>query len=258
MNWIGNKPVRVAEVVVLQFDRSVSEMDLQVWDESSGAWVTLVASAARRRSCPRSMECRFEPRTCSKLRLANITGGPSFTEVEVFERPFAPAPQLSLASDANGNFIGMVADGWGSAPLAGVEVSLSGQAAAGPWQTPARSDSNGLFFAPMPLGLSGAVFVTAHRPQQGAWPASPAHFAATDFQYGLTPAQSASGGNQSGRPVAIRHRPAGGFLSRPSFDDSHWAEIKVPAHFEMEGFQVRRWTWPVTAGSSARPAAKAG
>ena len=98
------------------------------------------------------------------MRLANITNGPSFTEVQVFEEPFSQPPAINLASDADGHFIGMVSDPWGSAPLAGIEVALSGQAKSGPWQATARSDDHGLFFVPMPLGLSGPVTVRARAP----------------------------------------------------------------------------------------------
>jgi len=233
LDW--DQPVRIAQVVVLQFDRFVNEMDLQVWDQPGGAWVTLRHFGRPEEKLPRTVECRFEPRSSSKLRLANITGGPSFTEVEVFERPFAPTPELSLASDANGNFIGMVADGWGSAPLAGVEVSLSGQAGAGPWQAVARSDSNGLFFPPMPVGMTGDVSVMARPPQQDAWPVASAHFPATGFQYGLTPRNLHREETSLDGLWRFATDPPAGF-QETGFDDSHWAEIKVPAHFEMEGF----------------------
>jgi hypothetical protein len=129
----------------------------------------------------------------------------------------------------------MVADGWGSAPLAGIAVSLSGQASAGPWQAAARSDSNGLFFASMPLGLSGEVSVTAQPPQQDAWPVKPAHFAATDFQYGLTPRSLHREETSLDGQWRFASDPPPDF-QQPDFDDSHWAAIKVPSHFEMEGF----------------------
>jgi len=154
-------PVRAAQVVVVQYDRYVNEMDLQVWDDSSQIWQTLRHFGRPGQKLPKVVEWRFAPLSCSKLRLANITGGPSFTEVQVFEKPFSPPPQIVLASDANGNFIGVVADGWGGVPLGAVEVSLSGEAGAGQWEAKARSDSNGLFFAPMPLGMSGQVSASA-------------------------------------------------------------------------------------------------
>ena len=234
LDW--NQPVRIAQVVVLQFDRFVNEMDVQAWDDASKAWVALGHLGRPEEKLPKVVEWRFEARSCSKLRLANITGGPSFTEVEVFERPFTPAPELSLASDANGNFIGMVADGWGSAPLAGIEVSLSGQAAAGPWQAPARSDSNGLFFAPMPLGLSGEVSVTARPPQQDAWPVTSAHFPATDFQYGLSPRNLRREETSLDGQWRFATDPPADF-QQAAFDDTRWTQIKVPAHFAMEGFR---------------------
>ena len=43
-------------------------------------------------------------------------------------------------------------------------------------------------------------------------------------------------GHQSRGGVALRRRSAPGF-ERPVFDDSAWGQVKVPAHWEMEGFR---------------------
>ena len=36
-----DRPVRVGEIVVLQYDRYVQEMDVQVWDGDTRSWVSL-------------------------------------------------------------------------------------------------------------------------------------------------------------------------------------------------------------------------
>jgi hypothetical protein len=96
--------------------------------------------------------CRTPTRFTRRLRLANITNGPSFTEVQVFEDPSSHPPVVNVASDANGGLIGMVSDPWGSAPVSGAAVSLWGLAKTGPWKASARSDDYGLFFVPMSSG----------------------------------------------------------------------------------------------------------
>jgi hypothetical protein len=108
LDW--DRPVRVGEVVIFQHDRYVKEMDLQAWDQENRAWVTLEHLGSPDGRLPRVVVCRFKSRSTSQLRLANITNGPGFTEVQVFEEPFSHPPAINLASDADGRFIGMISD----------------------------------------------------------------------------------------------------------------------------------------------------
>ncbi len=150
LDW--DQPVRVGEVVIFQHDRYVKEMDLEAWDPESRAWVTLEHLGSPDRRLPRVVVCRFKSRSTSRLRLANITNGPSFTEVQVFEEPFSHPPAINLASDADGRFIGMISDEWGSAPVAGAELTLSGEAKSGAWQASARSDHTACSSSRCPWG----------------------------------------------------------------------------------------------------------
>ena len=141
LTW--DRPVRVGQVVVFQYDRYVKEMDVQIWDEDAKTWVTLQHFGQPDRRLPKVVVCRFQSRSTTRLRLANITNGPSFNEIRVFEEPFEIGPAVNLASDANGNFSGMISDAWGSAPVQGAQVKLSGQAKRGAWQVSAQSDEHG-------------------------------------------------------------------------------------------------------------------
>jgi hypothetical protein len=234
LDW--EQPVRLAEVIVFQHDRYVKEMDLQVWDQENGAWVVLEHLGRPDGRLPRVIVCRFKSRFTPRLRLANITNGPSFNEVQVFEEPFADLPVVNLASDADGRFLGMISDAWGSAPVAGAEVSLSGEAKAGPWQALARSDEYGLFFVPMPLGLTGKVSVSARLPGQAVAGPAPVPMDAAGFQYGLTPENLHRGKLNLEGPWRFAPDPPAGFWE-PGFDDRAWSSIRVLAHFVMEGFQ---------------------
>jgi hypothetical protein len=233
LDW--DHPVRVGEVVVFQHDRYVKEMDVEVWDEANRAWVVLEHFGRPEERLPRVVVCRFPPRLTSRVRLANITNGPSFTEVEVYEQPFSQPLAVNLASDLDGRFLGLVSDAWGSAPIAGAEVSLAGQAQTGAWQASARSDEHGLFFVPMPLGLTGQVSATVTPPGKDAPPARPTLFDAAQFRYGLTPVSLRRAELALAGPWRFAPDPPAGFWE-PDFDDLGWLGIRVPAHFEVQGF----------------------
>ncbi len=232
LNWSNAAPV--SEVVVLQYDRYTSQMDAQVWDDGAQNWVTVGHRAEESGKLPKVVEYRFEPRSVKRLRLANIIGGPSFTEIEVFGAPYEPGPQIHLASDVNGRFIGMVSDGWNTEPLAGVEATLAGDAALGPWKEDSRTDEHGIFMAAMPLGLAGKVRAWAKAPGEGAEDVA-AEVAAEDFQYGLTPPDLKRPRVTLDEGWKFATDPPSGFW-RADFDDRSWKEIHVPAHFAMEGF----------------------
>lgn len=232
LHW--DQPVRIGEVVIFQYDRYVKEMDLEVWNQENETWVVLEHLGRPDRRLPRVVVCRFSPRVTTRLRLANITNGPSFTEIQVFEQEFTHRPVVNLASDAAGRFIGMVSDEWGSAP-ADCKVSLSGQTKAGPWQDSVCS-RDGLFFVPMPLGLTGQVTVAARLAGQEQEPMTTYTFDAAEFQYGLTPEDLHRRKFNLAGPWRFAPDPPAGFWE-PGFDDRAWTDIHVPAHFVMEGFQ---------------------
>src|SRR5579859_6485318 len=83
LDWA--QPVRVGEVIVFQYDCYVQEMELQTWDVDKQLWVTIRHSGQAGRRLPRVIVYQFPPRLTTRVRLANITNGPSFTEVQVFE-----------------------------------------------------------------------------------------------------------------------------------------------------------------------------
>ncbi|MCX6905726.1 MAG: hypothetical protein NTW03_20045, partial [Verrucomicrobia bacterium] len=225
----------MGQIVVHQYDRYVTEMDVQVWDDEAGAWVTVQHFGQPERRLPKVAVCRFKPRPTTRLRLANIANGPSFNEVQVFEEPFAIAPAVSLASDANGKFIGMISDGWGSEPLKDAWVRLCGQAQSGSWRGSAQSDQYGLFSAPMTLGATGQITAAAQLAPSGTWAEHKERFDTAGFQYGLTPPPpKPQRTSLAGRWRFAADPPA--HFWEPGFEDSRWAEIKVPGHFEMEGF----------------------
>lgn len=231
-NWLQlewPEAVEVGEVVIEQYDRFSTYMDVQVWDDSAGEWRTVQELGQPNLMLPKVVFSRFEPVKTTRLRLANITGGCSITELHVSEKAFASyKPVIALASDANGGFIGIVTDPWGSAPMAGAEVELSGESRGGQWETTARTDDRGLFFAPMPVGLTGTV--TARTADSEVFQAD-----AAGFSYGLTPLSTDARTTSLNGKWRFSMDPPDGFWET-GFDDGGWSDINVPAHWEMEGF----------------------
>jgi hypothetical protein len=150
--------------------------------------------------------------------------------VAVYEKPVPPV--TVLASDANGGIIGIVTDNYGSAPVNGAEVTLSGRSKAGPWHAVAKSNEKGLFFTPMPLGLSGQV--KAAVAYKGG--SSETVVDAANLQYGLSPLGTNTQVTKlDGKQWKFALNPPEVFW-KPEFNASSWSPINVPAHWEMEGF----------------------
>ena len=228
LEW--EKPVLVGQVAIVQYDKFTTAMDLQTWDDASVSWKTIQHFGGASEKLPRVLFATFEPRLVGKLRITNFAGGPSFAEVEVYEKPQPPV--VALAADAKGGIIGMATDRFGSAPIHGAKIAITGQGKAGPWQAAAESNDKGLFFVPMPLGLSGPVKATAT--YQGS--SSETAVDAGNLQYGLAPFDAGSWNVLlDGSQWKFKLDPPDGFW-KPGFDAGSWPAIKVPAHWEMEGF----------------------
>ncbi|MFI5378918.1 MAG: glycoside hydrolase family 2 TIM barrel-domain containing protein [Tepidisphaerales bacterium] len=234
LDW--DKPVQIGEVIIHQFDRFTHELDVQVWDAAKGDWRTVQHFGKPARRLPLVVTCRFDAVETTRLRIGNITNGPSFTEVEAYAQPLAAyAPVVRLASDLQGNFIGVITDPWGGAPITAAELTLSGTGGAGDWNETIKGDDQGLFRAPMPPGLTGKLKAST-KVFGRTWTDE---FDVAEFQYGLTPA------SPDDRPLSLNGKwrfaidPPDGFW-RPEFDDTTWATINVPAHWQMEGFKGPR------------------
>ncbi len=228
LQW--EKPVRVGYVAIVQYDTFCTAMDLQVWDDAGGRWQSIQHFGGSNQKLPRVLFSSFAPRMVGKLRITNFVVGPSLTEVAVYEKPLPPT--AVLASDANGGIIGIVTDRYGSAPASGAEVAIAGLAKTGPWRATAKSDEKGLFLVPMPLGLSGQVKATVTL----GGGTSQTVVDATDLPYGLSPVGTdARVTRLDGKQWKFALDPPDGFW-KADFAAGSWSAIKVPAHWEMEGF----------------------
>jgi len=235
LGW--TRPVSIAEVVIRQYDTFVTELDLQVWDEGRSDWRTVRHLGGPDARLPKIVIVDLAAEATSRMRLANIANGPSFTEVEVYAARQARRLSVHAASDLDGRLLGMVTDQWGAEPVAGAPVELRGRGKRGEWRARAASDERGLFFAAMPLGLEGPVEieVTAPAAPEKTLPAV-LRLDAADLQYGLTPRGPEAEVVALDGPWRFRPDPPDGFW-RAGFDDRAWSEISVPSHWEMQGFR---------------------
>ena len=249
LDWA--KPVRLAEVVIEQFGAYAAELDVRVWDAAESDWRTVRHLGLPGAKLPRVVVVEFPVQETTRLRLADITNGPSFNEVEVYQEPQPRLVSVQAASDLNGNILGVVTDQWGSSPVAGARLAVRGRGPRGDWQASASTDEKGLFTIPMPLGLSGAVEARVSGPATPKKNA-PAIFRwdAGDFQFGLTPRSFGAEVTALDGDWRFIPDPPLGFWT-PEFDDGEWSAIPVPSHWEMKGFRslagvggYRRWFSP--------------
>ena len=142
---VGEAPDR-GEVVVRQYDRFTFTWDLQLWQ--NGAWKTVGHYGQMGTKLPKIVLMRIQPAVeTTKIRIANITNGPSFTEVEVYANPNQHPRTLAAASDLRGNFVGILTDSLGAEPVANATITISGKSPAGAWSQRASTDAHGIFFA---------------------------------------------------------------------------------------------------------------
>ncbi len=234
LDW--QAPVTVAEVVLHQFDRYVIDLDVQAWDATRNDWRTLEHLGSPDRRLPLVAVTRFEPTSTSRLRIGNITNGPSFTEIEVYSAPIANGLVTAVASDLRGNLTGMVCDSFGSSAVAGASVHLSGRLAhrargVDGWSASAQSGETGEFRVALPFGLTGKVAIDTEF--KGA--KHSLELEASSFQRSLTPRDEGAHALALDQGWRFAPDPPQGFEA-PSFDDRAWPPIHVPSHWEMQGF----------------------
>src|SRR5262249_13917005 len=126
---------------------------------ASSSWRTMDHLGRPGKRLARDVLATFTATKTQKLRIANITNGPSFTEVEVYA---APGPsELHVATDLDGRLIGALTDRFGSRPVAGADVRLTGEASSRPFTRAGKTDQRGLWFLELPLGIRGELELRA-------------------------------------------------------------------------------------------------
>jgi hypothetical protein len=244
LDW--DAPVDVGCVVIHQVQRYVTEFDLDAFDDASATWKTLAhfGNASERLHGVvlwRAPDPSAAPVKTSKLRMARIANGPSFTEVEVHADPFGEPPELHASGDAAGHVIGIVTDRFGAAPVARAKVTLDFTTPIGSRRAEATTDEHGLFTADAPPGMHGEI---ATRITCGGRTFDGARLDAEALPVALTPTDE--------RTIRLTLNGAWRFGEDPEPDAAapEWArstagnpddvEIPVPSHLVMHGLEPRR------------------
>lgn len=134
------EPERIAQAIIHQADAYVMELDVQMWDSAKNDWRAVRHLGKPGAKLPKVIIVSFPVEETERLRIANITNGPSFSEVEVYAEPLPRRLSVQVASDLNGHVLGIVTDQWGSEPVSGARVALSGQGKLGQWTEISTSD----------------------------------------------------------------------------------------------------------------------
>jgi beta-galactosidase len=234
LDWPG--PVQFQEIVIRQSgDSKLAHLDIEVRD-ADDHWKQLQSIGDSQALLPRLILAQFPAQKALSLRISNFAGNISISELEVYDRHDPPV--ISLGSDLRNHIFGVVTDGFGTRPFGNAVVHLQGTAGQKSWQASARTDAAGLFQIDMPVGLEGAVTAIA------------------EVTGGLSIKQVLQTGDLSpGLSLPDQNLPAirldGSWLFHPdpapnffqsNFSDSDWKEIKVPAHWMMEGFDTKTGT----------------
>ncbi len=232
LDW--DEPQQMAGVVLYQTGRYVQSVDVQV--DINGTWKTVGSTGSG--TAPPILICiPFEQVTGKSMKL-NFAGGAAFFDVEVCRDSAAMQqatdgvhnPEVFVAGDTRGGLIGVVSGDSGLRGLREANVKVTGSGPLGPWHREARTGENGLFRIALPPAVTGAIQVTVDKGDVHAGTTVDS----TDISQRLTPL-----------PVDRVHRislsgqwdfavdPPQDFPSKGSVN---WSKIKVPAHWEMEGF----------------------
>ncbi|MGB8011869.1 MAG: glycoside hydrolase family 2 TIM barrel-domain containing protein [Terriglobales bacterium] len=239
LNWPGM--VQFQEVVIRQEgDRKLSHLNLEIRD-ASGEWHLLQSIGDSQHLLPRLILAQFGAQHTNGLRLSGFAGAVSLNEVEVYDR--TDPPVVVLASDLRNHIFGIVTDGFGTQPFADAAVQLEGTAGGTPWRASARTDENGIFQVDMPVGMEGEVTATAQLTSRLASELGNSVSPKCTVQAGdLTPGLSLPDDNAAALDLngtwRFKPDPEPEFF-QTSFSDSDWKDIKVPAHWMMEGFDSK-------------------
>jgi beta-galactosidase len=222
--------VQLQEVVVRQSgDPKLTHVDIEVSD-ASNHWTLLQSIGDSEHLLTRLILAQFPPQKTKALRISNFSGSFSINELEVYDR--RDPPEIVLGSDLRNHIFGIVTDGFGTRPFAHAAVHLQGTAGHKPWQLSTETDPSGLFQVEMPVGLEGAITATA---QIVGGDSAKKTLQAGDLSPGLSLIDLDAPQIQLDGAWKFKPDPEPDFF-QPQYADRDWKEIKVPAHWTMEGF----------------------
>ncbi|MHB1455832.1 MAG: glycoside hydrolase family 2 TIM barrel-domain containing protein [Armatimonadota bacterium] len=239
MKFDWTEPHQVSSVIMHQTGLYINAVSVQV--DQDGKWVTVDTVGFANQRPPLVIVSQFNPVSTKSMRLS-FESGAAFTEVGIFNDPNtvqkiadeANKLDIAVAGDSRGNMMGTVSTGQGTIAIQDAEAVIEGKNSSGSWKKIARTDVNGYFATPIPPGTMGDINIAVKKDKQ----IGKSVVDCSDLALSLTPRAS----DRSAKRIPLQGKwdfavdPPKDYPSQPI---SAWSKIKVPAHWEMEGFSSR-------------------
>ena len=232
------KPQAFRGVVIRNYDAPWNKnipFTCQVWDPSLNSGKGGFRDVQTVTPTSATVVFTFPEVTTTKLRVTNVI---TFWELEVYDDAQTLADilkaaqrlEIAAAGDLRGHLLGSVSRESGT-PVAKAAVEVDGHEAGGTWERQTVTDENGLFSVDLPLGVTGRLDILA---LDGVTSAK-VEVESGDLARQLTPPPPQAHDHISlvGEWDFLADPPAG---FPPTTATANWSRIKVPAHWEMEGF----------------------
>jgi hypothetical protein len=234
-----DSPQQICGVAMIATGPWAQTIDVQV--DQDGTWVSVAKSGSAEQKAPESVFLSFAPVKTKSLRFA-FEGGAAYREVEIYSDRDALAdavseyrgPVIAVAGDLRGHLMGTVSFESGSQASVDAQVTVTGRTPNGEWRETTATDGLGSFEVPLPFATEGEINVVAVK---GAV-VKEQSFDSRAISTQLRPRSDATAVDQlslCGTWEFAADPPAGYPANgRPQ----EWSKIKVPAHWEMEGFSA--------------------
>ena len=228
--------VQFQEIVIRQGGSPrLSHLNIETRD-AGGNWHVLESKGDSKVLLPRLILAQFPAQNTNGLRLSAFSGEVRLAEIEVYDR--TDPPVVVMGSDLLNHIFGIVTDAFGTQPFVNVPVEVRGIAGGKPWQETAETDATGVFQVTYPVGLEGSVTAAAKLP---AGQSAQQTQEAGDLTPGLSISDSSVAEMNLNGTWRFKPDPTPDFY-KPEISDAGWKDIKVPAHWMMEGFDSQTGT----------------
>ncbi len=233
-----NEPQDVCGVVLHATGPWTQSIDVQV--NRDGTWTSVGRSGSAEEKTPVHTIVSFEPVNTKSIRFL-FDGGAAYYEVEVYNDAKAMAQAVAeylkasifVAGDLRGHLLGTVSREEGSVAVRDADVTVAGHSPTGSWMVvSAKTGKQGEFEVPLRFAADGPIEVSVVKGDLR----TQATFDSRDISTQLTPQSAEMKANRLSLcgtwDFAVD--PPKGFPADQR--GMKWQPIKVPAHWEMEGF----------------------
>lgn len=237
LEW--KSPQRICGVVMRQTGLYLKSVEISVLQD--GKWAAVGRVGGEGATVPLNAALEFAPVTAESIRLS-FDGGAAFRELEVYGDPVymrrmveeAGRMDIAVAGDLRGHLIGTVSNGNGTNGIIGAQVEVSGDSKLGAWRRSTVAGEDGFFSVDLPLGATGRIDVTARKDALSGQTS----VESADLSRRLTPRPSERSQDRVNLDGLWDFAPDPPASFPASDTEIHWSKLKVPAHWEMEGFRA--------------------